>query len=174
MSLVDMQLYDLGRYPAFAYVTSTSYAEQNITACNNIKHHYLQTAKLFFGQTTHRHRSHFIYKHSHVTLAATPHVRPMTDDRFCRPILSVVCNLSLATFIFHQCKKTFDLLLRVRMMTCIKQLKPQKSFCLLSLCNIRRRRRRRRRGFTSAGQCLYARIIYSKLNLMILILISNF
>ena len=38
----------------------------------------------------------------------------------------------------------------------------------------RRRRRRRRRGFTSAGQCLYARIIYSKLNLMILILISNF
>ena len=34
--------------------------------------------------------------------------------------------------------------------------------------------RRRRRGFTSACQCLYARIIYSKLNLMILILISNF
>ena len=33
--------------------------------------------------------------------------------------------------------------------------------------------RRRRRGFTSAGQCLYARIIYSKLNLLILILISN-
>ena len=39
--------------------------------------------------------------------------------------------------------------------------------------SLSRRRRRRRSEMTSAGQSLYARILYCKIQLLILILISN-